>query len=78
MTADTAFPAVAGFFETIETVWHRADQFIDRLDKYESVISNASTRQEFAQRETVALVDYLSAYFATGDSAIAISTSAKS
>jgi predicted HAD superfamily phosphohydrolase YqeG len=70
MTADTAFPAVAGILRNNrDRLGIALINSLTGWDKYESVISNASTRQEFAQRETVALVDYLSAYFATGDSA---------
>jgi FkbH-like protein len=36
-------------------------------DKYRLELSDQSKKQEFAQRETVAFVDYLSTYFASGD-----------
>src|SRR4051812_15295899 len=70
MTSETTFPAVAGILRS------NRDQLgialINSLigwNKYESEISDPATRQEFAQRETVAQVDYLSAYFATGNQA---------
>jgi FkbH-like protein len=70
MAVDATFPTVAGILRNNRDRLGIA--LINSLagwDKYESEISNPSTRQEFAQRETIALVDYLSAYFETGDSA---------
>ena len=70
MAVDATFPIVAGILRNNRDRLGIA--LINSLagwDKYESEISNPSARQEFAQRETVALVDYLSTYFATGDPA---------
>lgn len=70
MAADLTFPMLAGTLRNNRdrlgialinslTGWH----------KYESEISDPAARAGFAQRETIALVDYLSAYFSTGDQA---------
>jgi FkbH-like protein len=70
MAVETISPTVAGILRS------NRDQLgvalISSLAgwaKFEAEISDPARRQQFAQRETVALVDYLSAYFATGDQA---------
>lgn len=70
MAAESILPTVAGILRS------NRDQLgialigsLTGWGKYESEIADSSRRQDFAQRETVALVDYLSAYFATGDQA---------
>lgn len=68
MAAETIFPAVAGILRSNRD--QLAIALVNSLmgwGKYESAIADSPTQQDFAQRETVALVDYLSAYFATGD-----------
>lgn len=68
MSADATFPAIAGSLKSNRDKLGIA--LINSLTgwgKYESEISDPSSHNEFANRETVALVDYLSAYFATGE-----------
>jgi FkbH-like protein len=70
MAAEATFPIVAGILRSNRDRLGLA--LIDSLNgwaKFEAEISDPAARSEFAQRETVALVDYLSAYFATGDQA---------
>ena len=70
MAAETISPTVAGILRSNRDRLGVA--LINSLTgwaKFEAEISDPAARQEFAQRETVALVDYLSAYFATGDQA---------
>ena len=70
MAAEATFPTVAGILRSNRDRLGVA--LIDSLNgwaKFEAEISDPATRSEFAQRETVALVDYLSAYFATGNQA---------
>jgi FkbH-like protein len=43
-------------------------QSLANWDKYSADLSDASSHKELAERETAIYVDYLSAYFATGDS----------
>lgn len=68
MAADTTFSTISGTLRSNRDKLGIA--LINSLigwGKYEAEISDASSRQDFANRETVALVDYLSAYFATGE-----------